>query len=107
MAGGTPFYQAVIKNLKEYTQYIGIVAGILTSASLLPQLVKIIREKKAQGVSLGMFIVLLLGIGCWIWYGIEKTDYPIILTNSFSFLINSLILFFSIKYKTSEARAKE
>ncbi|OQP62245.1 SemiSWEET transporter [Niastella populi] len=88
--------------MKEYTQYIGIVAGILTSASLLPQLIKIIREKKVQGVSLGMFIVLLLGVGCWMWYGIEKTDYPIILTNGFSLLINSFILFFSIKYKNAK-----
>jgi MtN3 and saliva related transmembrane protein len=85
--------------LKEYAQYIGIAAGILTSASLIPQLIKIFKEKKAQGVSLGMFIVLLIGIGGWAWYGFLKKDYPIIITNSFSFLINLFILFFSIKYK--------
>jgi MtN3 and saliva related transmembrane protein len=85
--------------LTNYTQYIGICAGALTSISLLPQLIKIIKEKKADGVSLGMFIVLLIGIGGWIWYGIEKKDYPIIITNSFSFTVNLLILIFSLKYK--------
>jgi MtN3 and saliva related transmembrane protein len=85
--------------LNDYTQYIGIVAGALTSISLLPQLIKIIREKKADGISLGMFIVLLIGIGGWIWYGIEKQDYPIIITNGFSFTVNLLILIFSLKYK--------
>jgi MtN3 and saliva related transmembrane protein len=88
--------------LNEYTQYIGICAGALTSISLLPQLIKIIREKKAEGISLGMFIVLLIGIGGWVWYGIEKKDYPIIITNSFSFIINFLILIFSLKYKAKE-----
>jgi MtN3 and saliva related transmembrane protein len=88
-----------ILSLNDYTQYIGIVAGALTSISLLPQLIKIIREKKADGVSLGMFIVLLIGIGGWIWYGIEKQDYPIIITNGFSFTVNLLILIFSLKYK--------
>jgi MtN3 and saliva related transmembrane protein len=67
--------------------------------SLIPQLVKIIREKKADGISLGMFIVLLAGISGWIWYGLIKEDYPIIITNSFSFIVNFLILIFSLKYK--------
>jgi MtN3 and saliva related transmembrane protein len=57
------------------------------------------REQKAEGVSLGMFIVLLIGISGWIWYGIEKKDYPIIITNGFSFIVNLLILIFSLKYK--------
>jgi len=58
-----------------------------------------IREKKADGVSLGMFLVLLTGVGGWIWYGIEKKDYPIIVTNCFSAIVNVLILIFSIRYK--------
>jgi MtN3 and saliva related transmembrane protein len=78
---------------------VGIIAGILTSVSLLPQLVKIIREKKAQNISYLMLIVLLAGLGCWVWYGILRDDLPIMITNSFSFLINSLVIFFTIRYK--------
>jgi MtN3 and saliva related transmembrane protein len=81
------------------TQIIGIIAGIFTSASLLPQLFKIIREKKAKAISYGMLIVLLIGLGCWIWYGALRTDWPIIITNGFSFLINSLMIVFTVKYK--------
>lgn len=79
--------------------YIGIIAGILTSVSLLPQLIKIIREKRAENLSYLMLIVLLAGLGCWIWYGILREDAPIIVTNSVSFLINSLVIIFTIKYK--------
>jgi MtN3 and saliva related transmembrane protein len=89
--------------MSDYTQVIGIASGVLTSSSLVPQLIKIIKEKKAEGVSLGMFIVLLIGVGGWIWYGIEKKDIPIMVTNSFSFIINTLILIFSLKYKKKEA----
>jgi MtN3 and saliva related transmembrane protein len=88
--------------VNEYAQYIGIFAGTLTSVSLLPQLIKIIKEKKAESVSMGMFIVLLIGLGSWAVYGIIKTDYPIIITNCFSFLINCLILVFSLKYKNKK-----
>ena len=79
--------------------YIGIIAGILTSISLLPQLVKIIREKSAGDISYVMLLTLLTGLGCWVWYGFEKEDYPIMITNGFSFVVNSLVIGFTLKYK--------
>ena len=79
--------------------YIGIAAGVLTSFSLLPQLIKIIREKKAEDISYFMLIILVLGLGTWIWYGALREDLPIILTNSFSLLINTLVIIFTIRYK--------
>jgi MtN3 and saliva related transmembrane protein len=80
------------------SQYVGIAAGILTGMSLLPQLIKLIREKKGESVSVGMLIVLLAGLSGWIWYGILKKDYPIIITNSFSMLTNIAILILSSIY---------
>jgi len=85
--------------MKEYALYIGIGAGVLTGISMLPQLVKIIREKKAKDISFVMLIVLLTGVGGWIWYGILKEDYPIIVTNSFSFIVNLLVIGFSVLYR--------
>jgi MtN3 and saliva related transmembrane protein len=79
--------------------FIGIVAGIFTSVSLLPQLIKILREKQAENISYGMLIVLLIGLGCWVWYGMLREDWPIVITNSFSFLVNSLVIIFTVKYK--------
>jgi MtN3 and saliva related transmembrane protein len=85
--------------LNHYSQYIGIIAGILTGVSLLPQLLKIIKEKKANSISFGMLAVLLAGLCAWILYGVLKKDYPIIVTNSFSLLTNIVILILATKYK--------
>jgi MtN3 and saliva related transmembrane protein len=85
--------------MPDIATYIGIGAGILTATSLLPQLIKIWKEKKADAISYGMLFTLLAGLAAWIVYGIMKTDYPIIITNSFSFVINVLITIVSIKYK--------
>jgi len=81
------------------TNYIGIFAGVCTAISLLPQLVKIIKEKKANDISYVMLFILLTGLAAWVYYGILKNDYPIIITNSFSFLVNSLVILFTFKYK--------
>ncbi len=79
---------------------IGIAAGILTSVSLLPQLAKIIKEKKAENISYFMLGILLAGLGCWVWYGIlKKRTFQLLLQTVFLFLINTLVIFFTIKYK--------
>jgi MtN3 and saliva related transmembrane protein len=83
----------------EFTSYIGIAAGIFTSISLLPQLIKIIREKETENISSFMLIILITGLGLWIWYGLLKKDYPILITNSFSFLVNSLVIYYTFRYK--------
>lgn len=88
--------------IKDYALYIGIGAGICTSVSMLPQLIKIIKKNKAEDISFFMLFILLAGIGGWIGYGLLKKDYPIIITNGFSFLLNLLIIGFSFKYKRNK-----
>jgi MtN3 and saliva related transmembrane protein len=79
-------------------QWVGIAAGVLTSISMLPQLTKIIRKKKAEEVSIIMLLVLLSGLALWAVYGFMREDWPIIITNLFSFLLNCLVLFFRVRY---------
>lgn len=78
---------------------IGIFASIGTAMSMVPQLTKLIKEKKADDISMYMLIVLFAGIGCWIAYGILKSDWIIIISNSFSFLVNVALTILTIKYK--------
>ncbi|MCE3282093.1 MAG: hypothetical protein K0Q66_830 [Chitinophagaceae bacterium] len=73
-------------------QIIGIAAGVLTGTSMLPQLVKLIKEKKADAISPVMLIILICGLALWTWYGVMLNDLPIILTNAFSLLVNVTML---------------
>ncbi len=85
--------------MADYSIYVGIAAGTCTSISLVPQLIKVIKEKKAKNISLFMLFILLAGVSTWVWYGILREDYPIIITNGFSLIIDCLIIYFSIKHK--------
>jgi len=67
---------------------IGIIAGVLTSVAMLPQLIKVLKEKNVEDISAGMLIVLITGLSLWIWYGILKEEWPIILSNAFAVLVN-------------------
>jgi MtN3 and saliva related transmembrane protein len=77
---------------------IGITAGILTAASMMPQVIKTIKTKKADHVSALMLIILIGGIILWIIYGVMKKDMPIICTNGFSLLVNLVMLFLRWKF---------
>ena len=82
----------------EWTQIIGLAAGVCTAVSLLPQIIKTIRTKKAEEVSLVMLFVLMTGIILWILYGFKKNDLPIIATNFVSLAANITMTVLRIRY---------
>ncbi|SJZ87565.1 SemiSWEET family sugar transporter [Sediminibacterium ginsengisoli] len=71
---------------------IGLGAGIITGFSMVPQLIKVLREKKRGNLSPLTIAILLLGLVLWIWYGFLKKDLPILITNGFSALVNLALL---------------
>lgn len=83
----------------EWMKVLGIVAGIFTALSLLPQLIKLIRTKKAEDLSVLYLITLFCGICLWIWYGVLRQDLPVMLTNIVSLVLNVAILILGIRYK--------
>ena len=83
-------------------QIIGFIAGILTTVAVLPQLIKSWKTKKVMDISPFMFVLLLGGVGMWVVYGIVKNDYPIILTNGISFLLNLSMLVIMLLYQTKD-----
>ena len=82
-----------------FIEIVGLAAGICTALSLLPQIIKIVKEKKAQDISLFYLIVLLCGLGLWTYYGFLKDDIPIIATNIFSMLLNIIVIILGSIYK--------
>jgi MtN3 and saliva related transmembrane protein len=80
---------------------LGIIAGILTSAAMVPQLIKVLKEKNADDISWVMLLVLISGLSLWVWYGFLQDELPIILSNAFSVLLNITLLICCIIYKKS------
>jgi MtN3 and saliva related transmembrane protein len=78
---------------------VGLAAGILTSFSMLPQLIKTLKEKKVENISPLMIFILITGVALWLLYGILKKDLPIMLTNGFSLVLNLFMLFLRWRYR--------
>lgn len=87
----------------EVTKIVGITAGVFTGASMVPQVIKMFKEKKAAQVSIFMLLILVTGLGLWVWYGFLKEDWPIIITNLFSTTVNILMLVLRFKYRNNKS----
>lgn len=77
---------------------IGLIAALMTTTSLLPQVVKSWRMKETRDISLLMFIFMGVGLFLWLLYGFFIHNLPIMAANSVSFVFVLIILFFKVKY---------
>ncbi|WP_295202864.1 SemiSWEET transporter [uncultured Chryseobacterium sp.] len=78
---------------------LGIIAGVFTSASMIPQLVKVLKEKNVEDLSWVTLLVLITGVSLWVWYGILKDELPIIVSNAFAVLVNISLLTCYLRYR--------
>ena len=76
----------------------GYVAAILTTAAFLPQLIKTLKTKKADDVSLTTLIMFITGVLSWIIYGYEISSLPILLANLITLILNFFILISKIYF---------
>ena len=79
-------------------EFFGYFAAILTTAAFLPQLIKTLRTKKADDVSLLTLIMFLIGVGSWIIYGYAISSFPILMANIITLILNFLILISKIYF---------
>ena len=79
-------------------EFFGYFAAILTTVAFLPQLVKTLKTKKADDVSLLTLIMFITGVLSWIIYGYKIESFPILIANLITFLLNLMILISKIYY---------
>ena len=82
-------------------EIFGYIAAVLTTAAFLPQLIKTLKTKKADDVSLVTLIMFIIGVLCWIIYGYNISSIPILIANLITLILNLLILISKIYFSKS------
>lgn len=78
--------------------WVGLVAGLLTSIASLPQLIKTWRSRHVRDLSIWQPLLLSLGVGLWLVYGVLIRDMPLILANITPLVCNVLLTVMKIRY---------
>ena len=71
---------------------LGYAAAVVSTASFAPQAWTIIRSKKTHDISLGMYVLTVLGFGLWLAFGLFKREWPLVASNSICLALSAFIL---------------
>jgi len=82
----------------EFVDVLGYIAGLLTTLTFLPQVIKTVKEKSAKDVSLNMFLIAATNQVLWVIYGALKKDLVIILTNVLILVLSLTMIFLKLKF---------
>ena len=84
---------------------VGVAAGLCSMSSFVPQILKILRERHAESVSLRMYVVTVTGFVLWIAYGALQGSWPIWLSNAVNLGLAATILALKLRYGQGQPRA--
>ncbi len=78
-------------------EIIGLMAACFTTGSFLPQVYKIWKYKRSDGVSLSMYLFMLTGVILWIIYGLFIWSISVIIANFIAAILQSIIIYYKLK----------
>jgi MtN3 and saliva related transmembrane protein len=78
--------------------WLGIVAGTLTTVSLLPQVIKAHQSRHTKDISLLMFVISAGGLTLWLIYGCLAGALPIILANAITVALTGYLIYLKVRY---------
>ena len=77
---------------------IGFAAATCTTLAYAPQFIKVWRTRSTDDISLGMFLVMMLGLTLWLVYGLLSGDGPLVAANAITMVLAGGILFMKLRY---------
>lgn len=77
---------------------IGLIAGALTTLAYVPQVVKVWRSRSARDISLGMFLLMNVGIALWLVYGLLIGSPGLIAANLVTLGLTGAVLVAKLKF---------
>ena len=82
-------------------EIVGMFAALLTTLAFIPQVLKVIKLKKTDGLSLSTYIIFTLGVGLWFVYGFFKNSISMVLGNGITLILSMIILVYIVIEKKS------
>jgi|TARA_B110000259_G_scaffold38125_1_gene43460 MtN3 and saliva related transmembrane protein len=83
-------------------EVVGLVGATFTTLAFVPQVVKICKNRSSNGVSLSMYVCMLVGIIIWLAYGILINSIAVIAANILSGILQVVIIFLTLKKRKND-----
>ena len=81
---------------------LGIVAGLCTSFSFVPQVVKAWRDRDTEAISKRMYLISLVAYSLWLVHGVMISSLPVMLFNGLNLVFAGIILTLKLRAQEPE-----
>lgn len=78
--------------------WVGAVAGALSTIAFVPQAWKVWRTRHARDLSLPMYLIFTTGVALWLAYGLMIGALPIIVCNGLTLVLAGTVLAMKLKF---------
>jgi MtN3 and saliva related transmembrane protein len=75
---------------------LGLVAGVFTTLSFLPQVIQTLRSRHARDLSAAWLLSFGIGTALWLAYGILRSDVAVAAANGVTFVL--VLVLITAKY---------
>ena len=80
-------------------EIIGLIAATFTTVAFIPQVLKIWKNRDASGVSVSMYVIMLIGICIWLFFGILIGSIAVVTANIISGILQLFIIIFAFTHR--------
>lgn len=91
-------------DIQAIMEMLGYVAATLTTASFVPQAVQTFRTRNTEGISLGMYFMMVAGVALWVLYGLAIGSIPMIVANVITLGLSSAICVIALQSRRAASR---
>jgi MtN3 and saliva related transmembrane protein len=79
-------------------EYLGYIAGFLTTFCYIPQLFVVFRTRSTRDISLLFTVLVFIGCAVWLLYGIYLSLFPVILWNAIVLVLDATLIGAKLRY---------
>jgi len=80
--------------------------GVLMGISPVLQIRRMLRERSSRDLSVGYFLILLVGFLLWICYGIAAGNPVLVVPNSISFVAAAVTVIVALRLRPGRSSAR-
>jgi MtN3 and saliva related transmembrane protein len=82
----------------EWKELIGFIGGFLTTMGMVPQVWRLFKLKSAHEISLIFTLFFIIGIACWLVYGILNGLMSVIIWNGIALVLGGGMFYAKMKW---------
>ena len=82
----------------EAREWVGLVAGLLTTLAFVPQVQRTWRMGQARDFSLPMLVMFVTGVALWLVYGVFLGSSSVVLANAVTLVLAGYILVIKVRH---------